>query len=728
MIIKRIHIDRFGGLNDFSLSLSDGFNLVFGNNEDGKTTVMSFLRLMFYGEVTKKTDLTLNLRRRFTPFSGDRMGGEVEFTHGNKSYLLSKQFGKTPRSDRVSLIDLSSGESVPLVAGKEIGEMFFSLGAEAFERSIFIGSLPTDSDGSAELSDRLRRLAFSGEEGSSFEQVSDRLQKAKNSLRTPRRVGLSDKLEEEISTLYKKAVEAKEAEARRNQNCEQIEALEQNLSEENAKRDALKLKQKQLAERKALDALRAEQELRARYINNKNAVANITREQLASCKDAFIKLGSLKAQLLSERNKADTFAEGVSDSEILSLLNSLDSLNSQIRALSAESDSGKKSNSPVLLYSLAALLAVLAAVLFVLKISFAPIALIPAAVCVIAALTVSKSGRDKMTKKVLENKSRILELEEEKRQTNERYIILNERKKIADSTNQKAEESKEKCATLQGEISLLERYIESELSLADGENIESRLEELSLAFVRLSECESSVNSSPFKALSDDDLEKRLEDAEQDGDSLTAEECERALSVSDRQIHTVLKEIERIRAENDVIMKTFASVAVTEKEIEEKNALLARQEKHLSALCIAAEALESANADMRKGFAPELNRLTGEILAGLTGGRHSRVSVSDALGITVSEDGALPFAAEQLSAGSFDQAELSLRLAIAKLSGGENRLPLLLDDVLMQYDDERTKKALQFLLDYAKQNQVLLFTCHGYQKDLVDSTSVIFMKN
>ena len=67
MIINRIYINRFGGLSDFSLDLSSGFNLIFGNNEDGKTTVMSFLRMMFYSTGTSKGDVKLNLRKRFSP-------------------------------------------------------------------------------------------------------------------------------------------------------------------------------------------------------------------------------------------------------------------------------------------------------------------------------------------------------------------------------------------------------------------------------------------------------------------------------------------------------------------------------------------------------------------------------------------------------------------------------------------------------------------------------------
>ena len=170
MKINRIKINHFGGLSDFSLEFSDGFNLVFGNNEDGKSTVLSFIRLMFYGKSSGSADLALNLRHRFSPFSGEKMGGEIEFTHKGRTYLLTKQFGKSQKSDKVSLIDLIKGEEIPVEG--DIGEALFSMSAAAFERSIFIGSNPPAEDGSAEISARMASLLSSADEGESYAAIN----------------------------------------------------------------------------------------------------------------------------------------------------------------------------------------------------------------------------------------------------------------------------------------------------------------------------------------------------------------------------------------------------------------------------------------------------------------------------------------------------------------------------------------------------------------------------
>ncbi|MEE1277972.1 MAG: hypothetical protein UHE86_02780, partial [Acutalibacteraceae bacterium] len=68
-------------------------------------------------------------------------------------------------------------------------------------------------------------------------------------------------------------------------------------------------------------------------------------------------------------------------------------------------------------------------------------------------------------------------------------------------------------------------------------------------------------------------------------------------------------------------------------------------------------------------------------------------------------------------GTRDQLDLAMRLSLSNLTAGDNNLPLLLDDILSQYDDLRAQKAIEFLSDYAKENQILFFTCHGDVRNL-----------
>ena len=73
----------------------------------------------------------------------------------------------------------------------------------------------------------------------------------------------------------------------------------------------------------------------------------------------------------------------------------------------------------------------------------------------------------------------------------------------------------------------------------------------------------------------------------------------------------------------------------------------------------------------------------------------------------------------LSEGTGDQLYLALRLAAIDLHL-ENHppIPLILDDLLMTFDDERTKALLPVLKDLSRRTQILIFTHHSHLKELV----------
>ena len=67
---------------------------------------------------------------------------------------------------------------------------------------------------------------------------------------------------------------------------------------------------------------------------------------------------------------------------------------------------------------------------------------------------------------------------------------------------------------------------------------------------------------------------------------------------------------------------------------------------------------------------------------------------------------------QLSDGATDQLYLAVRLALLEeqLEGRES-MPLVLDDILVHFDDARTSAALEVLAEFSRRAQVLLFTHH-----------------
>jgi uncharacterized protein YhaN len=72
----------------------------------------------------------------------------------------------------------------------------------------------------------------------------------------------------------------------------------------------------------------------------------------------------------------------------------------------------------------------------------------------------------------------------------------------------------------------------------------------------------------------------------------------------------------------------------------------------------------------------------------------------------------------LSVGTRDQLYLSLRLAsLLRYADISAPMPLVLDDVLIHFDDERSSAALSVLAEVSKTVQVLFFTHHARLVDL-----------
>ena len=137
-------------------------------------------------------------------------------------------------------------------------------------------------------------------------------------------------------------------------------------------------------------------------------------------------------------------------------------------------------------------------------------------------------------------------------------------------------------------------------------------------------------------------------------------------------------------------------------------------------------MQAAVDDISRSFGPVLNEKTAEIFSNLTGGRYEKVMVDKEYAIQAKPKAGGYHEWKYLSSGTTDQAYLSLRLAMTELitDNGE-RLPLMLDDVLLQYDAERAENALEYLKKYAQNAQILFFTCRNMQdEDIINLRNII----
>ena len=148
MKLIQIHIEHFGCLHDFDLTLEDGLTILREDNGFGKTTLAEFIRAMFYG--FPRASKTMNKRKKYLPWDGSKCGGWLSFSVDGACYRIERTFGATPRSDTFVLIDLATNRKSDRYT-QEIGLELFGLDGDSFERSTYLpqlwsqGSLTTDS-------------------------------------------------------------------------------------------------------------------------------------------------------------------------------------------------------------------------------------------------------------------------------------------------------------------------------------------------------------------------------------------------------------------------------------------------------------------------------------------------------------------------------------------------------------------------------------------------------
>jgi len=190
----------------------------------------------------------------------------------------------------------------------------------------------------------------------------------------------------------------------------------------------------------------------------------------------------------------------------------------------------------------------------------------------------------------------------------------------------------------------------------------------------------------------------------------AEACRAALTRSEA-------EIARLQGQ----LQAMGDPTAVDARLDELKEQTARLQADYDALDIAIEALGRADAQLHARFSPQLSDKAGGYFSLLTGGRYDQVGLTRDFQVTVRETGSL---AEQplstVSQGTADQLYLALRLAVADLLlPSPASAPLVLDDALLTFDDQRLDLALGCLTRLASDRQVILFTCQHRELDRLE---------
>ena len=152
-------------------------------------------------------------------------------------------------------------------------------------------------------------------------------------------------------------------------------------------------------------------------------------------------------------------------------------------------------------------------------------------------------------------------------------------------------------------------------------------------------------------------------------------------------------------------------------------------EELESLCgieVVTTAVDEARSQLELRHQPQTLQSASGFLSRLTGGAYRRVWTR--IGerrLFVDDEGSDALDVERLSAGTREQLFLAIRLALIDQMREQGvELPVVLDDVLVNFDELRTAAAVQTLCDIAASGQqILVFTCHHHLAQRFKSAGV-----
>ena len=326
---------------------------------------------------------------------------------------------------------------------------------------------------------------------------------------------------------------------------------------------------------------------------------------------------------------------------------------------------------------------------------------------------------------------------------------------IAAQLNRDLNEAREARASLK-KIKIQQKEIKDDIEDTDI-TIRTAQEQLaSLRDLAQVETDDKLESAGESSRKMRELQQKLATIEQEltrnGDGLSIPELEKEADESDidsiegelGRVSSELKELQANRdtlrdqrqtLQNEITAKDGGALAANASEEAEQQlaAMVSGVEQYLR-LQIAALILEQRIEDYRKkNQAPVLAR-AGQLFSKLTLGSYANLRDElDESGKPILL-GVRPNGAEvsvgAMSDGTRDQLYLSLRLATLEqhLSNGEP-MPFVVDDILIGFDDHRTRVGLEVLAELAVRTQVLLFTHHRRVLELagkLEARAGIFM--
>ena len=705
----------FGRLEHQELTLSPGLNVLYAPNETGKSTWGAFIRTMLYGLSTRERG-PLADKNRFAPWSGAAMQGRMDVSAAEGAYTLLRDT-KRASSPMGEFSCTFTGTATPVagITAQNAGEALLGVPREVFERSAFIGQNALAVDQDAELERRIAALITTGEEDTSYSQSYERLKKQLNR-RKHNKTGLIPTLEREIDDLQLslRDLDALEAQARQAQSV--LDELEQQaaaLRQQAASWQALEQQSRAAEYTKA--AQNADEAARRAALLEESAAGLPDGQGLALLEGQAAALQEDLAGLAQQRREAEQARQAAESAR--EALASHPLYPADETALRQRVDAIAPEKAPtVLLPIFTAGIIVIAGVLaFLFRADPLPFWIFTAmAVLGIVTTTAAVTLR----RRAIAERQKFAESQRAKLEAQiAEYLPLREQearlqaeaRRLDDAAAGAEDSCRRRLAGLLAQVRTFEPAV-TDLSGAQIALANVRRRQVELAAARQQAREAALYRDALQkpdrpvaaaampsvpALSKEDVDTELARVQA---RLTAERS---------RLDTLTGQIRSLDRSSDL-----------QDQLAQKREQLSSLQTEYDAIALAMDALTQANTTLQNRFSPALGARAAEIFSAITAGRYGKVLLSRDFSLSAEMAGdPVGRSIRLLSQGAADQLYLAVRLAICDMVlPAEKRVPLILDDALVSFDDDRLRAALDYLLAESEKRQILLFTCQKREMD------------
>lgn len=249
---------------------------------------------------------------------------------------------------------------------------------------------------------------------------------------------------------------------------------------------------------------------------------------------------------------------------------------------------------------------------------------------------------------------------------------------------------------------------------AERRGVQQRLREVRAALAGIAGSEEAVPALLAAARGADPAELTAQRADADAEAERLEAQESETLTAEGALRAGIAQLEAAEALGEARQELAGAQAQAEDEAR-------RWAVRAIALALLAETRHRYERERQ----PQVVQDAERYFATITGGRYPRIlAPAGETSVLVERDEGSPLAPDQLSRGTAEQLYLALRFGlIEQFARAAEPLPVVMDDILVNFDQPRAERAARAIGQLATRHQVLFFTCHPRIAELLDPDGV-----